>query len=131
MKQKIGLAILGLRISTIIYYLIIAGFIIGGFMIPADFEEASPLELWLIAGFTLPFVILLEVVILNLKRRKYWAWIAGIIVGGLYVPSIFLPLGAMILVGLLVNGSMQEFGVLKKNSSEPSAVDENANRTAQ
>ena len=36
-----------------------------------------------------------------LKNGKYWAWIAGICIAGLYIPSAFFVLGIIMLIGLL------------------------------
>jgi hypothetical protein len=115
MKSRVGLAIMGLRISAILYYLIIVGCVAGAFLLPSDSEEFSPLVLWLLAGFTLPFVIFIEVVIAHIKRRRFWSWVAGIALGGLYTPSLFLPLGVMILVGLLAEGAKNEFETNRTN----------------
>jgi hypothetical protein len=40
---------------------------------------------------------------------KYWAWVAGIIVSGMQVLSIFFPLGIMGLMGLLNSKTRQAF----------------------
>ncbi len=81
----------------------------GVFFLPDDFEELSPLMLIIIAIFTLPFVIFLEIVIVHLKNNRFWAWVAGVAIGGLYTPSLFLPLGVFILIGLLSEGSRARF----------------------
>lgn len=52
-----------------------------------------------------------EVLMAGLRKRRFWAWIVGIIVSGVYVPSVFLPLGALGLWGLLAAGSRKAFGV--------------------
>lgn len=131
MKQKIGLAILGLRISAIIYYLIIVGCIVGGCWLFSDSNgEIYPVGCWCLAIFTLPFVIFVEIVILNLKRRRFWAWVAGIVIGGLYVLSLFLPLGVLILVGLLVEESRLAFGVGTTHAPEPFSAEKIASCTA-
>jgi hypothetical protein len=59
-------------------------------------------------GFSLiMFVICGGIAVLNfaaasgLRKGKYWAWIVGLVLGGLYAPSICLPLGTIILFGLL------------------------------
>ena len=61
------------------------------------------------AVFIIPFVVFLEFVIAHLKQGKFWAWVAGIAIGGLYTPSLFLPLGVFILAGLLSDGCRQSF----------------------
>jgi hypothetical protein len=53
----------------------------------------------------------IEIVAIGLNRRKFWAWIAGLCIFGMYVPSLFLPLGALGLWGLLDPGSRAEFGM--------------------
>jgi len=37
----------------------------------------------------------------GLARGKKWAWIMALVLGGLYAPSICMPLGGVILYGLL------------------------------
>jgi hypothetical protein len=105
------MAIIAIRISTVIYYLLFIGFIIAGFLIPPEAEEFNRYMAWFISIFTLPFIIFLEVLIIHLKRRRYWAWIGGLIVGAMYAPSLFLPLGIMILIGLLSEQGRLEFGI--------------------
>ena len=119
MKSKVSLAILGLRISTIIYYLIMAGCVIWAFISGEHSEEEDTLFSWFLFIALIPFVVFLEILIVFLRKRKFWAWIAGLIIGALYAPSLFLPLGIMILVGLLAEGSRNEFGMQKK-TTEPS-----------
>ncbi len=126
MKKRIDLAILGIRISSVIYSLMAVGCIAGWFMLPQDAETVISLGLVLLAVFISALVIFLEIVIVNLKRRRFWAWVAGIIIGGLYAPSLFLPLGVMILVGLLSEDSRMTFGVGTFPPSEPSPEGEGA-----
>jgi hypothetical protein len=105
MNSKVNLAILGIRISTVIYYLIILGCLASLFFL-SGFDLIMPIVLIV---FTLPFAIFLEVLIIHLRKRSYWAWIAGLVVGVLYIPSLFLPFGAMIFFGLLPETSRKEF----------------------
>ena len=111
MNSRVTMAIIAIRISTVIYYLLFIGFIIAGFLIPPEEKEFPRYMAWFISIFTLPFIIFLELLIIHLKRRRYWAWIGGLIVGAMYAPSLFLPLGIMILVGLLSEQSRLEFGI--------------------
>jgi hypothetical protein len=115
MKSKVNLATLSLRISTVIYGLIGLIFLITAFVAPPDIKGWSKGLGISMAVFSVLFIIFLEVLIINLRKRKFWAWVAGLIVGALYTPSIFLPLGIMILVGLLSSPSRAEFGVGNKN----------------
>jgi len=118
MKSKVNLAILGLRISTVLYYLMMAGCLIWAFVPARSPEDGHTFFAWFLFLFLLPFVVFLEVVIVHLKRRKFWAWVAGLIIGALYAPSLFLPFGIMILVGLLAEGSRSEFG-MQRTIKEP------------
>jgi hypothetical protein len=61
--------------------------------------------------FCIALIVGIEFVAAGLRRRALWAWVAGLCIFGLYVPSLFLPLGALGLWGLLGEGSRREFGV--------------------
>ncbi len=50
---------------------------------------------------SIAIVALIELVIRGLKAHKSWAWVLSIILGGIYFFSIYLPLGAIILWGVL------------------------------
>ena len=113
MSSKLNLAILGLRISAILYYVIILACLISTIYLSGA-KLVLPI---FVALFTLPFVVFLELLMLHLRRRRYWAWIAGLVVGGLYVPSLFLPLGVMIFVGLLSDSTRKEFEQTNKTAS--------------
>lgn len=116
MKSRVNLAVVAIRISTILYYLLIVGCIVFALFLPPEEEFAARIMPWIVAALIIPFVIFLEILIVHLKRRKYWAWIGGLIIGAMYAPSLFLPLGIMILIGLLSADSRAEFGVDTKNA---------------
>ena len=105
MNNKLSWALISLRISAILYYLMIVGFVM--FAASLDLAEAWPR--YFIAAFIVAFVVFLEFVIAHLKKGKFWAWVAGIAIGGLYTPSLFLPLGIFILIGLLSDESRRDF----------------------
>jgi hypothetical protein len=46
-----------------------------------------------------------------LYHRRFWAWVAGLVVFGIYTPSLFFPLGVLGLWGLLARRSRIEFGM--------------------
>ena len=121
MKSRVPLAILGLRISTIIYYLIMAGCLVWALLPCESPEKDHSFLAWFLFIFLIPFVVFLEILIGSLRRRRFWAWIAGLIIGALYAPSLFLPLAVMILVGLLSEGARNEFG-LQRKQAEPGAA---------
>lgn len=110
MPHRIGMAIVCLHISAVIYLLL------GVLMFPL-FSAMPEME-----GMATPFAvgmlvfcallaIGIEVVVAGLKRRKFWAWVAGLVIFGLYLPSLFLPLGAFGMWGLLDKGSQAQFGI--------------------
>lgn len=104
MPHRITLAIVCLHISAAIYALI------GGLLFFDELDDLPWLATLMLVGCLL-LAAGIEVVVWGLKRRKFWAWIAGICLFGLYVPSLFLPLGALGLWGLLDAGSRAEFGI--------------------
>ncbi|MFN7892004.1 MAG: hypothetical protein ACK5OC_17050 [Pirellula sp.] len=120
-RHKIGLATVSLHISAALYVIV-------GLLLFALFMSDDE------TGIGLPFAVFLlllclalatgiEFVVYGLHRRKFWAWVAGICIFGIYVPSLFLPLGALGLWGLLDSLSRKEFGVGSNGGrAEPSAV---------
>lgn len=65
----------------------------------------------------------IEFVVHGLRRRKFWAWVVGLCLFGLYVPSLFFPLGVLGLWGLLDSGSRAEFGLgVDPPPAEPGAA---------
>jgi hypothetical protein len=105
--KTMKLVTIPIRISSVIY----AIFGLGSFallLIPLTTESnaeilAMRIILSLMFVMCAGLVVFLEIVIRALKGGKYWAWIAGICIAGLYIPSIFMVLGIIILVGLLNN----------------------------
>ncbi|MFH1367587.1 MAG: hypothetical protein ABII64_00535 [Elusimicrobiota bacterium] len=110
MSKKLKYAIISLRISTIIYILIGLAFTI--FLIAGDKETVNA-KWFVIATIILGIVLVVfvEIVIKYIKKRRFWAWVAGLCIGGIYLPSLFLPLGIFILLGLLDVNTRREFGI--------------------
>ena len=113
---RIRLATLALRISEGIYILL-------GLCLPIsmisfqDVREQYPIWIGLCAGvFIVGFAVFIEIVVQALNRGKFWAWVAGLCLSGLYIPSLFLPLGVMGLIGLLDPVSQAAFGVGPKST---------------
>jgi hypothetical protein len=110
MRHKLGLAIVCLHISAVLYVLI-GGFLIAiATMFNEEIELPMPVA---IAGLVLclALAIGIELVAFGLHRRRFWAWVAGLCIFGIYTPSLFLPLGVLGLWGLLDSGSRAECGV--------------------
>lgn len=118
-RHKIGLAAVCLHISAALYV------IVGLLMFPlfmSDDETGLGLPLAIVMLLVcLALAAGIEFVVYGLHRRKFWAWVAGLCIFGLYAPSLFLPLGALGLWGLLDSSSRAEFGVGNSGSrAEPS-----------
>jgi hypothetical membrane protein len=114
MTHKIGLATVSLHISAVIY--VLAALLLLG--IPfftenePEFQEAfGPVFLGIMVAMGLASAIGVEVVARGISKRKFWAWVAGLCIFALYLPSLFLPLSAFGLYGLLAAGSRAEFGI--------------------
>jgi hypothetical protein len=127
MKHKVGVAIVCLHLSAVLYL------IVGVLMFPLfTADDDTGLGLAFAVGlltFCLALIAGIEVVAYGLRRRKFWAWVAGLCIFGVYVPSLFLPLGALGLWGLLDRGSRAEFGVGGADRSfPPNAIDEPSKR---
>lgn len=108
MPHKIHFATVSLHISAAMYLLI------GLAMFPL--VDAGKLEYgqqfaWALFAFCLVLILGIEIVAVGLRRRRYWAWIAGICIFGMYASSLFMPLGAFGLWGLLDSRSRAEFGM--------------------
>lgn len=52
-----------------------------------------------------------EFVAYGVHKRRFWGWVAGLIVFGMYAPSLFFPLRVLGLWRLLATGSRAEFGI--------------------
>jgi len=94
MNPKLKKTIVVLHISAVIYFLLAISLItVLAPYLPGRYSS--------IAGFVIIWGIFIEVVIKGLKDNKYWAWIAGIIISGLQIPSILIILGIIGLIGLV------------------------------
>jgi len=118
-ESRIRLTTLGLRISEGLYVLI--GPCLPNFTISfPEVRDQYPIWIGICTGLlSVGFAVFVEIVVQGLKRRKFWAWVAGLCLSGLYVPSLFLPLGVMGLIGLLDPASRAAFGVGSKPASYP------------
>jgi hypothetical protein len=113
MRHRVGLAIVCLHISSGLYLLLAV------MMFPILVaEDGRGLTLAIImSAFCVALSIGVEIVAVGLGRRKLWAWVAGLCVFGTYVPSLFFPLGALGLWGLLDAGSRAQFGIGRKQGA--------------
>jgi ABC-type molybdate transport system permease subunit len=111
MTHKIKFATVVLRISTAIYVLL--GLFLFALSFSAGTQNKSSVVIMDIALglFVLGLAVGVEFVRRGIINRKFWAWVAGLCIFGVYTPSIFFPLGLLGFWGLLAKGSRAEFGV--------------------
>lgn len=105
-------SIICLHISAVLYVLVGGGilyvsiFVIGFdammLMMQKILFGIEIITCFVLAGF-------IEIVVRGLKRHKYWAWIASIIIFGIYIPSIFIVLGIIGLIGILKQDTKKIF----------------------
>lgn len=102
-KHRITMALWCLHIAALIY----AGLGIG---LPLMIREGRwGFEFYLFAGVCGLIAVANWVVAWGLTRRYFWAWVAGLVLFGLYTPSILFILGGLGLWGLLDPGSRAQF----------------------
>lgn len=94
-----------IHISAVLYFLIgLAGLVIVFFPFVND-NNVNLVFLRITWGFMsllcFGIIIFLEIVIKNIKKGKFWAWVAAICIAGLYIPSLFFLLGIIMLIGLM------------------------------
>ena len=109
MQHRVGVAIVCLHISAALYAVAGLAFFVlvnGGNGTDGNLPVALVLLL-----FCLGLAVGVEVVAYGLKHRRFWAWVAGLAIFGVYLPSGFLPLGVLGLWGLLQKASRAELGV--------------------
>ena len=123
MSDRIRIATICLHISSAIY--LIAAFAFLGY----SRSPAQPTKLPSEAGLVGCILCIasaagIELVARGLRRRRYWAWVAGVCILTLYVPTVFLPLGAIGLWALLAPATRALFGVgpLTSMSRRPESV---------
>jgi hypothetical protein len=107
--HRIGLAITCLHISAVLYAVLAVVFLIL-FSSIEDTTVGLVFGLFM-AAFSIGIAVGLEFVVGGLRERKFWAWVAGLCVFGLFTPSLFFLLGILGLWGLLDADSRAEFGV--------------------
>ena len=103
--KTLKLATIPLRISSILYLLVaVLGFVFlfaGGDDCPPELAVIMGITWLFTAAMSIGMIVFIEIVIKALKNGKYWAWIAGLCLAGLYISSAFLLLGVFMLIGLL------------------------------
>ena len=127
--HKIGLAVACLQISGVLYFILglLMCTLLGADTDP-QYGRVSPYRGVGIALFTLLLFIALivgiQIVVAGLRRRRFWAWVTALCIFGVYLPSLFFPLGALGLWGLLDSASRAEFGLGARDHPFPSQFDQ-------
>src|SRR3989338_6996541 len=113
-NPKLNKTIIVLHISAVIYFLLGIIFLILPFLSSDEIGLGTFTKiLWIfIALLSIAMGIFIEIVIKSLKNNKFCAWVAGLIICGLYIPSLFIILGIIGLIGLLDKDVRKDF--LKK-----------------
>jgi hypothetical protein len=109
MQHRIGMAIVCLHISAVLYLL--AGILMVPLFLNRDRSGLGGVIGTALFLLALLLAVGIEFVVHGLGQRQFWAWVAGLRIFGVYLPSLFFPLGALGLWGLLDHGSRAEFGI--------------------
>ncbi len=99
-KLRIKTSIVCLRIASVIYF-IIAAFSLISLGLISEISDVAIITASAIFTFGFGIGLFLEIIIRDLKHQRYWAWVAGIIVFGMFIPSLFFILGILGLINLL------------------------------
>ncbi len=99
-------ALLSLKIAQYLY------FVLAAVLVVLSFTLDSGAGLLFVSFFTIGWGYFLVRIRRGLIEGKYWAWVAGIIISGMQVFSIFFPLGIMGLMGLLNSKTRQAFNAI-------------------
>lgn len=118
-RSRVGVALVCLHISALLYLLLgLASPIALPILLTSDDagNETGADVVATCAGFcSLVFCLLIaaavEVVAYSIYQRRFWGWVVGLILFGIYATSLLFPLGVLGLWGLLATGSRAEFGV--------------------
>jgi hypothetical protein len=125
MLPQLRKTIIVFHISAIIYFLLsLASF---GFLFfaPWIFPDENYMTALILTGIFTTLLVFtaficgagLELVIWGLKRTRYWAWITGLIIAGLFIPSGFIVLGIIGLLGLVNKDVIATFEAARKSTT--------------
>jgi hypothetical protein len=115
-RSLVILALVCLHLSAVLYVLLGVGFRVLFTHIgrgDPQFDRDAGLIGTGIVLLCVTLAVGIEVVAYGIRKRRFWAWIVGLIIFGIYLPSVFFPLGALGLWGLLARGSRMEFGLVR------------------
>jgi hypothetical protein len=115
-KSWVWLALLGGHLGAAAYFAIALGMlVIVGFAMadaPTDEDAAVAAVIFgILAAMCGGLGVVAEIVTIGMHLRHKWAWFAGLVMFALYLPSLFMPIGALGMCGLLMTGSRRDFGM--------------------
>ena len=110
--DRTRLATLALHVSGVLY--VLSGIVLA--LVPLAWDpDAEPGYLlragvtWFLAALCLGLAALAWATARGLRAARRWAWRTALALFALYLPSVFLPLGAVGLFGLLSEGTRRRF----------------------
>ena len=111
MNQELKKTVVCFHIIAGIYALLAVGFL--GlyvlFSVAGGVGANSSSISFIAAIMSLGIVVFVEWVVRGLKERKYWAWISGIVISAICIPSILIVLGIIGLIGLADENTRRAF----------------------
>lgn len=113
---RLRLTVVCLHISAGLYVLVALGAVLVPLLLIPSLppEEAAAAGIFVIFGLFFALICIglaigVELVTWHLTKLRYWAWITAIVICAFYLTSLFLPLGALGLWGLLDAGTQAAF----------------------
>lgn len=110
--DRTRLATVALHVSEMLYVIAGAMLILGPFswdrVAGSDFVMRAG-TCWVLAALCIGLAVLSLQVGRGLRRRKRWAFRAAVVLFAVYVPTFFMPIGAVGLYGLLSEGTRARF----------------------
>ena len=110
MKDRVRMATTCLQISAAVYA-VFGLLCLAALATPSIRSEMGADLILAVFIISVVLIVVIEVVASGLHRRRFWAWVAALCLFAMYLPSLFLPLGALGLWGLLSPGSRVTFGI--------------------
>lgn len=110
MPRRIAIASACLHLGAAIYVLL--GLIAVALSYTPAYSDEIPVVLGrIVLAFSVGIAVGFEAVAWGLRRSRFWAWVAGLCIFALFVPSPFLPLGVVGLWAILSPGTRTSFGI--------------------
>lgn len=109
MKDKSFLAQIALHTSALVF--LVAGIFYSFTTLNETAIKELSKESVLMLGVNFTVIILIEVIAVGLFSKKKWAWTSSLVLFVIYTFSPFILLGVLGLVGLLLKGTREHYGI--------------------